>query len=221
MRVVVGERVGGPEVLGVTERAAPRPGPGEIVVDVAAAGVNFMDIYQREGAGGYRTEPPFVPGGEGAGTVAAVGEDVTGLGVGDRVAWAGPGGSYAEQVALLAKRAVPVPDGVSLQVAAAAILQGITAHYLSATTYPVHDGDVAVVHAAAGGVVDEYRKAAVASEDVDSLREVLFEHVDVPVVEFGLPITLKVHRAHGILGSGDITAGDHTTRDEWQGAPGH
>ena len=152
MRVVVGERVGGPEVLGVTERAAPRPGPGEIVVDVAAAGVNFMDIYQREGAGGYRTEPPFVPGAEGAGTVAAVGEDVTGLAAGDRVAWAGPGGSYAEQVALLAKRAVPVPDGVSLQVAAAAILQGITAHYLSATTYPVHDGDVAVVHAAAGGV---------------------------------------------------------------------
>ena len=90
MRVVVGERLGGPEVLSVAERAAPQPGPGEIVVDVAAAGVNFMDIYQREGAGGYRTEPPFVPGGEGAGTVAAVGEDVTGLAVGDRVAWAGP-----------------------------------------------------------------------------------------------------------------------------------
>ena len=152
MRVVVGERLGGPEVLSVAERAAPRPGPGEIVVDVAAAGVNFMDIYQREGAGGYRTEPPFVPGGEGAGTVAAVGEDVTGLAAGDRVAWAGQGGSYAEQVALPARRAVPVPDGVSLQVAAAAILQGMTAHYLSASTYPVHDGDVAVVHAAAGGV---------------------------------------------------------------------
>jgi NADPH:quinone reductase len=152
MRVVVGERLGGPEVLSVAERVAPRPGPGEIVVDVAAAGVNFMDIYQREGAGGYRTEPPFVPGGEGAGTVAAVGEDVTGLAVGDRVAWAGPGASYAEQVALPARRAVPVPDGVSLQVAAAAILQGMTAHYLSSSTYPVHDGDVAVVHAAAGGV---------------------------------------------------------------------
>jgi len=152
MRVVVGERVGGPGVLGVAERAAPRPGPGDIVVDVAAAGVNFMDIYQREGAGGYRTEPPFVPGGEGAGTVATVGEAVTGLGVGDRVAWAGPGSSYAEQVALPANRAVPVPDGVSLQVAAAAILQGITAHYLSTSTYPVRDGDVAVVHAAAGGV---------------------------------------------------------------------
>jgi NADPH2:quinone reductase len=152
MRVVVGERLGGPEVLSVTEREAPRPGPGEVVVDVAAAGVNYMDIYQREGVGNYRTEPPFVPGAEGAGTVAAVGEDVTGLAVGDRVAWAGPGSSYAEQVALPAKRVVPVPEEVSLQVAAAVILQGMTAHYLVTSTYPVREGDVAVVHAAAGGV---------------------------------------------------------------------
>ncbi len=121
-------------------------------MDVAAAGVNYMDIYQREGVGNYRTEPPFVPGAEGAGTVAAVGEDVTGLAVGDRVAWAGPGSSYAEQVALPGNRVVPVPDGMSLQVAAAAILQGMTAHYLVTSTYPVREGDVAVVHAAAGGV---------------------------------------------------------------------
>jgi len=152
MRVVVGERLGGPEVLGITERTAPRPEPGEVVVDVAAAGVNYMDIYQREGVGNYRPEPPFVPGAEGAGTVAAVGEDVTGLAVGDRVAWAGPGSSYAEQVALPARRVVPVPEEVSLQVAAAAILQGMTAHYLVTSTYPVREGDVAVVHAAAGGV---------------------------------------------------------------------
>ena len=152
MRVVVGERLGGPEVLTVAEREAPRPGPGEVVVDVAAAGVNYMDIYQREGIGNYRPEPPFVPGAEGAGTVAAVGEGVTGLAVGDRVAWAGPGSSYAEQVALPAKGVVPVPDGISLQVAAAAILQGMTAHYLCTSTYPVREGDVAVVHAAAGGV---------------------------------------------------------------------
>ena len=131
---------------------APRPGPGQVVVDVAAAGVNYMDIYQREGVGNYRTEPPFVPGAEGAGTVAAVGEDVTALAVGDRVAWAGPGSSYAEQVVLPANRVVPVPDGVSLQVAAAAILQGMTAHYLVTSTFPVREGDVAVVHAAAGGV---------------------------------------------------------------------
>jgi NADPH:quinone reductase len=151
MRVVVGERHGGPEVLRIEEREAPRPGPGEVVVDVAAAGVNYMDIYQREGLGSYRTQPPFVPGGEGAGTVAAVGADVTSLAVGDRVAWTGPA-SYAEQVALPARRVVAVPDVLSLQLAAASILQGMTAHYLSASTYPVREGDVAVVHAAAGGV---------------------------------------------------------------------
>ena len=139
-------------MLSVAEREAPRPGPGQVVVEVAAAGVNYMDIYQREGVGSYRPEPPFVPGAEGAGTVAAVAEGVTGLAVGDRVAWAGPGSSYAEQVALPADRVVPVPDGVSLQVAAAAILQGMTAHYLCTSTYPVREGDVAVVHAAAGGV---------------------------------------------------------------------
>jgi NADPH2:quinone reductase len=152
MRVVVGERLGGPEVLGIAEREAPRPGPGEVVVDVAAAGVNYMDIYQREGVGNYRPEPPFVPGAEGAGTVSAVGEGVTRLAVGDRVAWAGPGRSYAEQVALPAANAVPVPDGLNLEVAAAAMLQGMTAHYLCVSTYPVNEGDVAVVHAAAGGV---------------------------------------------------------------------
>ena len=91
MRVVVGERVGGPEVLAVAEREAPRPGPGEVVVEVAAAGVNYMDIYQREGVGNYRADPPFVPGGEGAGTVIAVGADVKDLSVGDHVAWAGRG----------------------------------------------------------------------------------------------------------------------------------
>ena len=152
MRVVVGERIGGPEVLGIADQEAPRPGPGQVVVEVAAAGVNYMDIYQREGLGNYRTEPPFVPGAEGAGTVIAVGEGVTALAVGDRVAWAGPGSSYAEQVALPASRVVPVPGDLSLQVAAAAILQGMTAHYLVTSTYPVREGDVAVVHAAAGGV---------------------------------------------------------------------
>jgi NADPH2:quinone reductase len=155
MRVIIAERLGGPEVLSVAEREAPRPGPGQVVVEVAAAGVNFADIYQREGVGGYRQELPFVPGTEGAGTVIAVADDVTALAVGDRVTWtggAGGTGGYAEQVALPADRAVPVPEGISLQVAAAVILQGMTAHYLVTSTYPVRDGDVAVVHAAAGGV---------------------------------------------------------------------
>ncbi|HTX28657.1 MAG TPA: quinone oxidoreductase [Streptosporangiaceae bacterium] len=152
MRVVVAERQGGPEVLNVAEYAAPEPGPGQVLVEVAAAGVNFMDIYQREGIGNYRREPPFIPGAEGAGTVTAVGEGVAGLAVGDRVAWAGGSSSYAEQVALPATRLVLVPAGVSLQVAAAVILQGLTAHYLVTSTYPVRSQDVAVVHAAAGGV---------------------------------------------------------------------
>ncbi len=152
MRVVVAERHGGPEVLTVTERPAPEPGPGEVLVEVAAAGVNFIDIYQREGIGNYRREPPLVLGGEGAGTVTAVGEGVTGLSAGDQVAWASAPGSYAEQLILPASRAVPVPAGVSLHIAAAVILQGLTAHYLVSSTYPVRDGDVVVVHAAAGGV---------------------------------------------------------------------
>jgi NADPH:quinone reductase len=132
MRVVIGERQGGPEVLSITEREQPRPGPGEVVVDVAAAGVNYMDIYQREGIGSYRAEPPFVPGAEGSGTVTAVGADVKDLAAGDRV--------------------VRVPEGISLQIAAAVMLQGMTAHYLCNSTYPVREGDIAVVHAAAGGV---------------------------------------------------------------------
>jgi len=152
MRVVEVGRLGGPEVLGLAERAAPEPGPGQVVVEVAAAGVNFMDIYRREGVGGYRSPLPYVPGGEGAGTVIAVGEGVTALAVGDRVAWTGSDGSYAEQIALPANRAVPVPAGISTQVAAAAMLQGMTAHYLATSTYPVREGDVSVVHAAAGGV---------------------------------------------------------------------
>ena len=152
MRVVVAERLGGPEVLSVMERPAPEPGLGEVLVEVAAAGVNFIDIYQREGIGRYRREAPFALGGEGAGTVTAVGEGVTGLSAGDQVAWASAPGSYAEQVVLSASRAVTVPAGVSLHLAAGVILQGLTAHYLVSSTYPVHDGDVAVVHAAAGGV---------------------------------------------------------------------
>jgi NADPH2:quinone reductase len=139
-------------VLSVAEREAPRPGRGQVAVLVAAAGVNFMDIYQREGTGGYQTEPPFVPGAEGAGTITAVGEGVHDMAAGDQVAWATGSGSYAEQVVQPASQVVPVPAGVELRTAAAVLLQGLTAHYLSGSTYPVRQGDVAVVHAAAGGV---------------------------------------------------------------------
>ena len=152
MRAVVVTRHGGPEVLEVAEVPAPEPGPGQLLVDVAAAGVNFMDIYQRQGRPPYAADTPFVPGAEGAGTVADAGPGVAGFATGDRVAWTGVPGSYAEQVVIPADRAVPVPDGVDLQVAAAVLLQGMTAHYLSNDTFPVADGDPVVVHAAAGGV---------------------------------------------------------------------
>lgn len=152
MRAVVVEQHGGPEVLKVRDVQAPQAGPGQLVVDVAAAGVNFMDIYQRQGNPPYAGNLPYVPGAEGAGTVAAVGPGVTDFAEGDRVAWTGVPGSYAEQVVVPAERAVPVPEGVDLKVAAAIMLQGMTAHYLCNSTYPVAAGDPVVVHAAAGGV---------------------------------------------------------------------
>jgi NADPH:quinone reductase len=153
MRAVIGSQHGGPEVLQIGEVAPPEPGPGQLLVDVAAAGVNYMDIYQREGRPPYASAMlPYVPGAEGAGTVVAVGPGVSGFAVGDRVAWTQVPGSYAEQVAVPVALAVPVPEGMDLSVAAAVMLQGMTAHYLCHSTYPVAQGDPVVVHAAAGGV---------------------------------------------------------------------
>ncbi|MFC3999272.1 quinone oxidoreductase family protein [Nocardiopsis sediminis] len=149
MRAIVIEKQGGPEVMQVAEVDAPRPGPGEVAVDVEAAGVNFIDIYQRGGA--YPVPTPFTPGVEAAGTVAEVGEGVTGVAVGDRVAWVMVPGAYAERAVVPADRTVPVPDGVTTEQAAAVLLQGLTAHYLTYSTYPVQQGDTVVVHAAAGG----------------------------------------------------------------------
>ena len=144
-------RTGGPEVLEVAEVAEPVPGPSELRVDVAAAGVNFIDVYHRTGK--YPLPLPFVAGSEGAGTVSAVGEGVHDVAVGDRVAWAMVHGSgYAEQVLVAAERVVPVPDGVEDETAAAVMLQGLTAQYLTSATYDVGAGDVVLVHAAAGGV---------------------------------------------------------------------
>ncbi len=144
MQAVVHERPGGPEVLTVRELPDPEPGDGAVLVDVAAVGVNFRDVYQREGrppyAGG---DLPAVVGAEGAGTV---------VGTGERVAWLGVPGSYAARVAAPREDLVPVPDGVPLDVAAAVLLQGCTAQYLAADSYPVAEGDWVVVHSAAGGV---------------------------------------------------------------------
>jgi NADPH2:quinone reductase len=152
MRAVVVEEHGGPEVLKASDWPAPSPGPGQLLVDVAAAGVNFMDIYQRKNQPPYHGSVPYVPGAEGAGTVVAAGPDTSGFAPGDPVAWAGVPGCYAEQALVPVDRAVPVPPGVELEVAAAAMLQGLTAHYLCHSTYPVAPGDRVVVHAAAGGV---------------------------------------------------------------------
>jgi NADPH2:quinone reductase len=152
MRAIVVDELGGPEVLKIADRDDPAPRPGQIVVQVAAAGVNFMDIYMCSGVGVYATPTPFIPGGEGAGTVLRVGDGVTDIAEGDHVAWAGGAGCYAEQVTLPAERAVPVPAHIDLKVAAAVMLQGMTAHYLCTSTFPVEEGNVAVVHAAAGGV---------------------------------------------------------------------
>jgi NADPH:quinone reductase len=150
MRALVVTRHGGPEVLEVRDVPEPEPGAGQLLVDVEAAGVNFRDIYEREGS--YPWTPPFVAGAEGAGTVAALGEGVTDVAVGDRVGWVAAPGSYAVRVLVEAAQAVPVPDGISSEIAAAVLLQGMTAHYLALATYPVQAGDDVLVHAAAGGV---------------------------------------------------------------------
>ena len=150
MHSITVDQTGGPEVLRYRELPDPVPGPAELLVDVAAAGVNFIDVYQREGR--YRAGLPFVPGREGAGTVARLGEGVTGFTVGQRVAWAsGVLGSYSTRAVIPAQRAVAVPDRMDPETAAAAMLQGMTAHYLTHSTYEVQRGDTVLVHAAAGG----------------------------------------------------------------------
>lgn len=141
---------GGPEALELVTADEPEPAVGHVVVDVAAAGVNFIDTYHRTGL--YPMPMPFTPGLEGAGTVRALGDGVERWKPGDRVAWPRSIGSYAEQVALGADDIVEVPDGVELKTAAAAMLQGMTAHYLTHDTYPLSEGDRCLVHAGAGGV---------------------------------------------------------------------
>jgi NADPH2:quinone reductase len=150
MRAIRVEATGGPEAMEVTDVAAAEPQAGQLLVDVAASGVNFIDTYQRSGI--YQMTLPFTPGSEGAGTVRAVGSGVQGFAAGDRVAWAMAPGSYAEQALVAAENAVKVPDDVDDRTAAAAPLQGMTAHYLVASTHPFQSGDTALVHAAAGGM---------------------------------------------------------------------
>jgi NADPH2:quinone reductase len=150
MRAVQVPEHGGADVLKLVDLDPPTIKPDQVLVRTAAAGVNYIDTYHREGV--YPIPTPFVLGLEGAGEVVEVGADVSGISVADTVAWKQALGSYAEFVAVPAAEAVPVPAGVDPELAAAIMLQGITAHYLTTSTYPVRDGDWAVVHACAGGV---------------------------------------------------------------------
>lgn len=151
MRAVIVPRHGGPEVLELNEVDRPTPGAGQILVEVRVAGLNYLDVYQRNG--GVPRETPFTLGVEGVGVVAELGDGVTEFAVGDRVGWfSGGSGSYAEFATVQAGRAVRLPDGLSDDLAIAGLMQGITAHYLATDTYPVRPGDPVLVHAAAGGV---------------------------------------------------------------------
>ena len=150
MRAIQIKQTGGPEVMELAEVLVPQAKANEAVVKIAAAGVNFIDVYNREGR--YKAPLPLVLGQEGAGVVSAVGADVHEVAVGDRVAYANFLGSYAEYAAVPAERLVKIPSGVSDREAAAAILQGMTAHYLAHDTYPLKSGETALIHAAAGGV---------------------------------------------------------------------
>jgi NADPH2:quinone reductase len=146
------DQPGGPEVLALADVPVPTPGPRDVLIHQTVAGLNFIDVYMRSGT--YKVELPFVVGREGAGTIAAIGAEVTDLKVGDRVAYclgATPGG-YAEFAVVPAAQAVPVPAAIDDRTACAAMLQGLTAQYLSASTYPIARGETVLVHAAAGGV---------------------------------------------------------------------
>src|SRR6266481_3984570 len=150
MKAIQVQKTGGPEALTLVDVPVPKPKPNEAIVKIAAAGVNFIDVYFREGR--YPSPLPFVDGQEAAGTVTEVGSDVKSVKAGDRVAYTGVIGAYAEYAAVPADRLVHVPDKITDQQAAAAMLQGMTAHYLINTTYPLRKGEAALIHAAAGGV---------------------------------------------------------------------
>ncbi|MGP7961418.1 quinone oxidoreductase family protein [Sanguibacter sp. A247] len=150
MRALQAARPGGPDVLDLVEIPVPVPGPGDVLVDVVVAGVNFIDTYRRSGI--YPSTFPHVPGVEGAGIVAALGPGVTDIAVGDRVAWFDAPGSYAEHVIVASARTLPVPDDIDLPTAAALGLQGLTAHYLATSSFTVGPGHDVLIHAGAGGV---------------------------------------------------------------------
>jgi len=149
MKAIQVKQCGSPEAMEVVDLPQPVPGPKQALVKVAASGINFIDVYFRTGL--YKADLPFTPGSEAAGLVEAVGPEVTEVKVGDRVAYAMARGSYAEYAVVPAWQLVKIPDGLDLKVAAGAILQGMTAHYLTHSTYPLKKDDTVLLHAAAGG----------------------------------------------------------------------
>lgn len=187
---VVVTRHGGPEVLSVEDREVHQPGPGQVLVEVAAGGVNFIDVYRREGV--YPTDPPFVNGVESAGTVRAVGEG-SDVAIGDRVAWAMGSQTHAGLVLVDAASLVPVPDEVDLETAAAAMLQGMTAHYLVTASHEVREGTVALVHAAAGGVGQ-------------LLTQMITERGGHVIATAGSPEKLAIARSRGAVETIDYAA---------------
>jgi NADPH:quinone reductase len=150
LRGIVVREAGGPENLELDQLSEPTPGPGELLVDVEWAGVNFIDTYHRHGL--YPLDFPFTPGVEGVGTVADVGADVANFSPGDRVGWINTLGTYAERHVVSSEQAIPIPGDVESDVAAAVLLQGITAHYLANDTFELSSGDRCLIHAGAGGV---------------------------------------------------------------------
>jgi NADPH2:quinone reductase len=150
MRAIQIKTTGGPEVMELVEVPTPKPGPGHVLVKIAASGVNFIDTYLREGR--YPAELPFIPGQEAAGTIVELGGGVTDFAVGDRVAWNGTRGTYAEFACAPAEILLKIPEGMSFLQAAAVLLQGLTAHYLSHDTHTIQAGETVLIHAGAGGV---------------------------------------------------------------------
>src|SRR5205085_4960405 len=150
MKVIRVSRTGGPEVLEYVDVETPKPAKGQALVRIEAVGVNFIDVYHRSGL--YKLPLPFTPGSEAAGVVEGVGEGVTRVRKGDRVAYAMVPGAYAEHAAVPEEKLVVLPDGIDTKLAAATMLQGVTAHYLAVSTFPLRQGQAALVHAAAGGV---------------------------------------------------------------------
>src|SRR6185312_4744833 len=151
MRSIIVPRTGGPEVYAIEDTERPLPGSGQVAVDLSVSGVNYLDATQRKGA--TPLAPPFAAGVEGAGTITRIGEGVEGFAIGQRVGWlAGGQGSFSDAVAVEADKLVALPDDIDDETAVAALMQGITAHYLTTDTYPIKQGDRVLVHAAAGGL---------------------------------------------------------------------